>query len=128
MAMRSRSTCSKRAADRIDLPILHHGFLVAAIGHVDGEDGVVAGLRAQNLGDLLGVHGERDGFLLAAVENRRNHAGSASAARRTLAAAFANLPFYLNVLHVFIPSASVQICRSRQIADQMKSSLIDVSS
>ena len=114
------------AADRIDLPVTHHGFLVAAIGHGDGEDGVVTGLGAQNLGDLLGVHGQRDGVLLVAVEHGRNHAGSANAARRTFAAAFSNLPFNLKVLHVSFPCQ----CKSAVLKnwDQVKSSLIDVSS
>ena len=98
MAMRSRSTCSSDAAQRIDLPILQHGpFFRRRRRRCTLKIVLWPRFRAQNARHLLGVHGERDRILLAAIENRRNHAGQARAARGVLAALFANLPSTVNV-------------------------------
>src|SRR5579863_2175022 len=48
----------ERSSHRVHLPVLHDGVFFLFAAHLHAKDRVVAGLRAQNFCDLLGVHGE----------------------------------------------------------------------
>ena len=92
IAMRKRSTCSKIAADRINLPILHDGRLVLS-AEVDLEQGVVAGFGTQNRGDLFGVYRERNRFPFAAIKSRGHSACHTQAPCFIFAPCFAGRAF-----------------------------------
>ena len=87
------------AFERIDLPILHHRFLFAAGAQGDGENRVMAGLRAQDPRHLLGIHRQRKRVLLSSVQRGWHHAGGTGATSGAFAAPFPHLSFYDKRLH-----------------------------
>ena len=73
------------ALERLILPVddHHSGFFAAQLNF---KDGVVAGRRVQNPGDLLGINTHRQRGLLCAINHSRNAATGAQAARLVFSA------------------------------------------
>jgi hypothetical protein len=70
----------QRAFDRLILPVDDHRLDRGDPGHFEVEDGVVAGVGVQDLGDDARVHGDGDGSLPGPVYNGGNLAFDAHAA------------------------------------------------
>jgi hypothetical protein len=75
-------------------------------GEIHLEKSIVAGGRAKNRADLLGVQRQRDGIAFAAIENGGNLAGQAQALGLVFAPIGAGRSFYYDLClsHTFIPS------------------------
>src|SRR5882757_7357183 len=90
------------AGDGIHLPVLHdRRFLPAAEVHL--KQGVVPGFGAENRGDLLGVHGEREHFAFSAVQRGGNFSGNAQPPRFVFAPCGAGRAFNNDLSHSFFP-------------------------
>ena len=71
-------------ANGFGLPVANHGARRGFAANLQREDGVMAGLRVENLADSLRVDGDRDHRSPAAIDNPRNASRPlAYAARRS---------------------------------------------
>ncbi len=93
------------AANGIVQPIFEDSGLVLAV-EIDLKQSVVATLRAQDRVDLFGVDGERNGLTFAAIEDGRDSAARAQAARFVLAALGAGGCFHYYFFLLFLSHAS----------------------
>src|SRR3984885_155469 len=94
------------ALDGLVLPIDDHGLGLCGTD-LQVKNRVVAGIRMQNAGNLLGVDFHRDRGLLGAIENAWNHPGDAHPAGRILielALALLCCNYFL-LSHTFLPLA-----------------------
>jgi hypothetical protein len=96
------------AADGIVEPILEDGGLMLAV-EVDLKKSVVAAFGAQDGVDLLGVHRERDGLALAAVEDGGDAAARAETARFVFSTLGAGSCFYYYLLLILSHASSLLV-------------------